>query len=102
VRTERGRYLVTGALGAIGAWTTKTLLDRGYEVVAFDVGHSLHRLELALEPESDAGRLRNVHGDITSLDELSSVLTEHAVTNVVHLAALQIPSVASDQPSARS
>ena len=93
MKTGRRRYLVTGALGAIGAWTTKTLLDRGYQVIAFDVGDSLHRLELALEPDSDDGRLRNVQGDITSLDELGSVLTGNAVTNVIHLAALQIPSV---------
>jgi UDP-glucuronate 4-epimerase len=87
------RYLVTGALGAIGAWTTKTLLDRGYEVAALDVGDTRHRLELALGADGDYGRLEIVQGDITNLDEVERVLSERAVTNVIHLAALQIPSV---------
>jgi nucleoside-diphosphate-sugar epimerase len=30
------RYLVTGALGAIGAWTVRALLDRGHDVVTYD------------------------------------------------------------------
>ncbi len=44
-------YLVTGALGAIGAWTVRALLDRGHAVVTFDLGGSDHRLRLALTGE---------------------------------------------------
>jgi nucleoside-diphosphate-sugar epimerase len=33
--------LVTGALGCIGAWTVKALLDEGVPVVAFDLGENL-------------------------------------------------------------
>lgn len=91
------RYLVTGALGAIGAWTTKTLLDRGHEVVGLDLSGSRHRLELVLD-DGDGERLTEVRDDITDLDALERILRDHEVTDVIHLAALQIPAV-REQPS---
>lgn len=35
-----GSYLVTGALGCIGAWVVKQLLDDGGRVVGLDAGGS--------------------------------------------------------------
>jgi UDP-glucuronate 4-epimerase len=86
------RYLVTGALGAIGAWTVRALLDRGHVVVTYDLGGSDHRLRLALSEEELAGLVR-VDGDVTDLEQLERVLAEHDVTGVIHLAALQVPFV---------
>ena len=40
-------YLVTGALGALGAWAARSLLDRDRAVVTYDLGGSDHRLRLA-------------------------------------------------------
>ncbi len=31
------KFLIIGALGCIGAWTAKRLLDEGTDVVAFDL-----------------------------------------------------------------
>lgn len=91
------RFLVTGALGCIGAWTVKLLLDDGVEVVAFDLGASDHRLRLVLgHDQLDA--LVRVKGDITSLDQLERALDEHHITNVIHLAALQIPFCRDNPP----
>jgi UDP-glucuronate 4-epimerase len=90
-----GRYLVTGALGAIGAWTLRSLLDRGHEAVTFDIGGSEHRLPIALEPEQIDGLVR-VRGDIADLEAIERALDEHAITNVIHLAALQVPFVRAD------
>ncbi len=88
-------YLVTGALGAIGAWAVRALLDRGHTVVTFDLGGSDHRLKLALTgDELDA--LTRVDGDVTDLAQLERVLDAHAVTGVIHLAALQVPFVRED------
>jgi nucleoside-diphosphate-sugar epimerase len=39
-----------------------------------------------------------VRGDITDLAHLESVLDEHAVTHVIHLAALQVPFCRADPP----
>ena len=38
------RTLVTGALGCLGAWTLKALLDLGEEPVGFDLGAGDARL----------------------------------------------------------
>jgi UDP-glucuronate 4-epimerase len=89
------RYLVTGALGAIGAWSVRALLDRGHGVVTYDLGGSDHRLRLALTDDEVAG-LTRVDGDVTDLGHLERVLDEHDVTGVIHLAALQVPFVRAD------
>ena len=89
------RFLITGALGAIGVWTMRSLLERGHDVVALDLGGSPHRLPLALTEEQQA-RITHLRGDITDLAALERALDEYAITNVVHLAALQVPFVRAD------
>jgi nucleoside-diphosphate-sugar epimerase len=84
------RFLVTGALGCIGAWTVRELVREGVPVVAFDVGRDPRRLALVMTPD-ELARVTFVAGDITDLDALDRALGEHAITNVVHLAALQVP-----------
>jgi len=86
------RYLVTGVLGAIGAWTAKTLVDRGCAVIGLDLGSSRHRLDVAFEAGERHG-LTLVEGDITDLDALERLLASEGITNVIHLAALQVPFV---------
>jgi nucleoside-diphosphate-sugar epimerase len=88
-------YLVTGALGAIGAWSVRSLLDRGEEVVTYDLGGSDHRLRLALGDDRLAAITR-IDGDVTDLAQLERVIDEHDVTAIVHLAALQVPFVRED------
>lgn len=88
-------YLVTGALGAIGAWTVRSLLDRGHRVVTFDLGGSDHRLRLALSDEELEDLVR-LEGDVTDLVALERALADHGVTEVIHLAALQVPFVRAD------
>jgi nucleoside-diphosphate-sugar epimerase len=89
------RYLVTGALGAIGAWTVRALLDRGHEVVTFDLGGSDHRLRLAVS-DDELAALTRVQGDVTDLEQLTAVMEGHDIAGVVHLAALQVPFVRED------
>lgn len=87
--------LVTGALGCIGAWTVKALLDEGAPVVAFDLGENRSRLELVLSAE-ELGRVAFVQGDVTDLAALERVLDEREIGRVVHLAALQVPFCRAD------
>jgi UDP-glucuronate 4-epimerase len=89
------RTLVTGALGCIGAWTIRALLDDGEEVVGYDLGGSPHRLALTTTPE-ELAQVELVNGDVTDLDALERVLDERAITRVIHLAALQVPFVRAD------
>jgi UDP-glucuronate 4-epimerase len=86
------RFLITGALGAIGVWTMRSLLERGHEVIALDSSSARHRLAVALSEEQRA-LITHVRVDITNVTELERVLDEHAITDVIHLAALQVPFV---------
>jgi len=89
------RWLVTGALGCIGAWTIRMLVRDGDAVVGYDLGDDLHRLELILS-ESEVAAVELARGDITDLDALERLLDEREITRVVHLAALQVPFCRAD------
>lgn len=93
--TETDRTLVTGALGCVGAWTIKALLDLGEEPVGYDLGGDDARLRLVLGA-GELDRVTLVQGDVTDGDALGRALDEHAITNVVHLAALQVPFCRAD------
>jgi UDP-glucuronate 4-epimerase len=84
------RTLVTGALGCIGAWTVKALLDRGQEPVGYDLGTNPRRLQLILD-DAELARVTLVEGDIADGEALGRALDENEITHVVHLAALQVP-----------
>ncbi len=91
------RFLVTGALGCIGAWTVATLVREGVPVVALDLGDDRGRLELVLSAaELEAATC--LRGDVTDLPGLERLLDEHGITHVVHLAALLIPLIKADPP----
>ena len=91
----RERTLVTGALGCLGAWTMKALLDLGEKPVGYDVGEDDARLRLALT-EEELSSVTLIVGDVTDGDALGRALDEHDVTRVVHLAALQVPFCRAD------
>src|SRR3954468_21613852 len=91
------RFLVTGAYGCIGAWVVRDLVGRGERVVTFDIGGSAHRIAQVVPPEQ-AESFVQVRGDVTDLDALERVLAEHEITNVIHLAALQVPFCRADPP----
>ena len=93
----RERFLVTGACGCIGAWVIRQLLDEGTPVVALDVSDDRHRLELLLSDDELAG-LAHAMVDITDLNALERTLDEYEITNVIHLAALQVPFCRADPP----
>ena len=89
------RTLVTGALGCVGAWTIKALLEDGEEPVGFDLGKDDSRLRLVLD-DAERARVTLVSGDVTDGDALGRALDEHEITRVVHLAALQVPFCRAD------
>ena len=91
------RFLVTGALGCIGAWTVRQLVRQGVPVVAFDLGRDPRRVAQITEPD-EMDRVEFVAGDITDLATMERALDEHDITNVIHLAALQVPFSRADPP----
>ena len=91
------RYLVTGALGCIGAWTVRALVREGHQVVAFDLGSNRRRVEKVMRA-GELAEVTFVSGDITDLGAIESTLDDHQITNVIHLAALQVPFCRADPP----
>jgi nucleoside-diphosphate-sugar epimerase len=91
------RFLVTGAHGCIGAWVVHELVADGRPVATFDLSAEPRRLRLLLDEEAVAA-VPHVAGDITDLAALERALDENEITNVIHLAALQIPLVRADPP----
>jgi len=89
------RFLVTGALGCLGAWTVKTLVHEGVAVVGLDAGSNDSRLRLVLSPD-ELEPVTLVAGDITEHGLIERVLREHEITHVIHLAALQVPVCKAD------
>lgn len=90
-------FLVTGALGCLGAWACRQLVREGAGVVGFDLGTSRHRHELIMDAD-ELGAVRLVRGDLTDLDAVQRALDDHDVTHVVHLAAMQVPFAKADPP----
>jgi UDP-glucuronate 4-epimerase len=89
------RFLITGALGCIGAWTVRNLVRDTIPTVVFDLGLDPRRLKLIMTPD-ELARVTFVHGDITDLSVLEQALDAHAITHIIHLAALQLPFVKAD------
>lgn len=89
------RFLVTGALGCIGAWTVKRLVDQGTAVWTYDLGSSNHRLKLIMDDASLA-KVHLVSGDITDFDAFDKVVADNGITHIVHLAAFQVPFVRAE------
>src|SRR6201995_2141507 len=91
------RWLITGALGCIGAWTCRQLVREGHDVVAYDLGDDRHRLEAVLAA-GEVDQVRFMQGDIADLDALEGAVTGERITHIVHLAALLIPLAKADPP----
>jgi UDP-glucuronate 4-epimerase len=91
------RFLITGALGCIGAWSCAQLVREQVPVILYDLGTNRDRLELIMSPE-ELDQLTLVHGDVTDLEQLERTVGEHGVTHVVHLAAMLLPLVKADPP----
>lgn len=87
-------WLVTGALGCIGAWTIKQLAEEGATVTGFDLGTNDSRVRAITDAEVEV-----IRGDIGDRAVLDCVLDEREVTHVVHLAALLLPMIKRDPPA---
>jgi UDP-glucose 4-epimerase len=85
--------LVTGAAGYVGSHTAAVLLERGFEVVAFDNLASGHR---AAVPE---GALL-IEGDLAEPRDVAQVFEEFAFDAVLHFAANSLVGQSMTDPLA--
>lgn len=87
--------LITGASGFLAAWIIPGLLAAGRRIVALDVGQDSTRLRAVLgRPVPDS--VQWVRSDITDDESLGRLFRELQPSQVIHLAALQIPACRAD------
>lgn len=88
-------FLVTGALGCLGAWVVKRLVDDAIPVSTLDLSPSDHRLRLTCDA-ADLDEIDRREGDVADLDGLLELVDDIGITHIVHLAGLQVPFVRAD------
>ena len=71
------RFLVTGALGCIGAWVVRCLVREDVPVATFDLGGNPHRLRLIMD-DDELARIQFIAGDITDLTALERAIGRRA------------------------
>ena len=84
------RVLVTGANGCIGSWVTKALLERGLDVIIYDMDATPARLKL-IAPDDLVRRARIETGRIEDTARVKSLVKDEDITHIVHLAAVLMP-----------
>jgi nucleoside-diphosphate-sugar epimerase len=88
-------YFMTGALGCIGAWVVKALVERGDRPVVFDQSRDRRRLEAIIDA-AHLARVTFVQGDVTDGAAVRDALEASGATRIIHLAGLQVPTCRAD------
>ena len=82
--------LITGGLGLIGAELARTLVNRGEDVVLFDVFPRIERVEDIKD------RVKVVQGDLKVWPEVMNAVKDNKIEGIFHLGSmLSIPSEAN-------
>ncbi len=74
--------LITGGTGYIGAELAHILVERGEEVVLFDVAIAEYRVE------DIRNKVKVVRGDVSNWSEVANVVKENRITEIYHMGAL--------------
>ena len=83
--------MVTGGIGFIGSRITRKLVERGEDVVSFDMAPPRPNLQPYLD------RIQVYRGDITQITHLLDAVNTYEVRKIVHMAAL-LPPDTEDRP----
>lgn len=87
-------FLVTGGSGFIGTWVLRELLERGAGVVVVDSQKSPERWGRVLGHRS--AEVISVDLSLMDCEALHTVIRDHRVTHLIHLAALLTPACQQD------
>ena len=88
-------FLITGAMGCIGAWVVRHLAAEGAEMTLFDVSGDDKRLRLIVD-EADLSGPRRIQGDLTVTEQVTAAA--EGSTHIIHLGALQVPTCRANPP----
>ena len=83
--------MVTGGTGFIGARIIRKLLERGQDVVSFDLAPPRPTLD------SRMNAVPLYRGDVTDMAHLMEAVNTHKVSRIIHLAAL-LPPASENRP----
>src|SRR5205085_11053258 len=84
------RVLVTGANGCIGSWVVRNLLDRGLDVLIYDLDPTPPRLAM-IASDDHVRRVAVETGAIEDTARVKPVVKDQGITHIVHLAAPLMP-----------
>ncbi|MFQ5893423.1 MAG: NAD-dependent epimerase/dehydratase family protein [Nitrospinota bacterium] len=85
--------MVTGGSGFIGSRIVRKLVERGQQVVSFDLAPPRPNMQPLLD------KIAFYKGDVTQMPQLLEAARGHGVTRVIHMAALLPPE--SEEPPER-
>lgn len=83
-------FLVTGAMGCIGAWAVRKLLTEDVAVTTFDLSTNDQRLRQLMSAD-EMTRVEGLQGDITDVEQVKAAVA--GKTHILHFAGLQVPLV---------
>jgi len=93
---EDATVMVTGGTGFIGSYASKQFVERGHDVVAFDLSTDTDILEqLGIADDVTIRR-----GDVSDLASVANAVADSEITHIVHLAALLTNSAGSNPRAA--
>ncbi len=81
---------MTGAQGCIGSWIVKQLLERGLEVLIYDLNPNPILLS-KIAGELDKSKLTIEVGRIEDTARVKALVKDGGITHIVHLAAVLMP-----------
>jgi len=84
------KFMVTGAMGCIGAWVLRNLVAEGIPVVGTDLATDPVRPRLLLDEEAMA-QVTFAQLDVTDLKAVQTLVEGEGITHIIHLAGLQVP-----------
>ena len=88
-------FLITGAMGCIGAWVVRHLSADGAAMTLFDISTDEKRLRLIVD-EADLAAPRRIQGDLTITEQV--LAAAEGATHIIHLGALQVPTCRANPP----
>lgn len=92
------KFLLTGGAGCLGSALVRHILDGAVpnaSVVVFDPEKDHSRLRRVVGDDYGS-RVQLVTGDVTKLPEVTAAVDQFGITEIIHLAALQVPLVKND------